>query len=285
MAAADLPKIREFWAKVDAWRDGEAVRRSRRQAEVLQSQGFGLNRRKVRDDSGNLQWEHRSNYERKLATWTKKSAQYMRNVKGSFNSKDFVLMTSSQAAEAQRILADGLADVDEGVASAFDSVLGAHALKMLEMWPIDSGLSKAALGMTTEFSENGMRVTVASSAPYVIFIREAYTFNAKGERTGGGERLAGVSKAYRIKFKSGKWILPPWKARYLVQGADGRWSFDGAAYEADKFATEKRREAQIMKGGKATKGRPFHDYLGVKPSKRLAEETAKLAVENIVKES
>lgn len=257
----DLPTIADFWARVDAFRASQ-VARSRREAATVQSQGFGLNRRKIAWNPGGettfdrflgVEWEHRSNFERKEATWKRKGQQYMEasGVKGANN---LVYQTTAQRQASAAIIAAGLADVERGVIEAFDTTVGGHAIKTFEAWPVDIGVSKASLGLSIEMLEGSVKTTLAASAPYVIYIKEAGT--RKGDNK--GKRQKGLG----------------WKRKYLVKTGD-TWTFDASRYERDK---EIREET----GKKPTKGRPFQDYLK-KPGKKLAQETAKKAVENIVR--
>jgi hypothetical protein len=72
----------------------------------------------------------------------------------------------------------------------------------------------------------------------------------------------------------GRIVLGP--GRSLVS-KDGKWVFDDSGYTREQEAVDSGRI-------KRAKGVPFQDYLGNKVSKKLAESTAKKAVENIVKE-
>lgn len=229
--------------------------------------GFGLNR------------QHRSVIESRLSWW----ANAIDRDVGS------LARTTTLAADAhyeppwnqiRRDLKDLSWALGRSLYSAIDDHLGRQALAALDAWPYKTGLSRAMLfveimpGMTRD---ELMQASFQAGAGYSGYIKEGGFKVVRSTYTD----KQGRERVRRKHVYSDEARLPAWKARYLVQTADGRWRFDTDAYERRKAAGGK---LEMEADYKAAKGKPYRDLM-TKPAPRTVRAIGDAAIAGTIKEA
>lgn len=254
---AAIRKSRELTGKHDTGTGGAAP--------------FGLNR------------QYRSVLEARIDYWRRAAlAPIARYEKGG-------AYTTSQAGEAhyeprwadiQRDMRKLYGALAASIYGAMDEYLGGQALDALGEWPYKTGLSKALLHVEIAPGQSGdeiMRASLVAGAGYSGYIKQ------------GGFRVVrstytdkkGTERVRRKHVYSDNERLPSWKARYLVQMADGRWRFDAEAYDRRKAAGGK---LEMEDDYTPAKGKPYRDLM-TKPANRTVKSIGREATAESVRGS
>jgi len=161
--------------------------------------------------------------------------------------------------------------------ASLDHHLGGMALDALANWPSKTGLSRAMLHVEIGPGMSGdeiMRASLVAGAGYSGYIKQ------------GGFRVVrttyvdkrGKQRVRRKHVYGDGDRMPSWKARYLVQMADGRWTFDSEAYERAKSGGKFWGDPDY----KPAKGKPYRELL-TKPAPRTVKAIGRDAVDTTVK--
>jgi hypothetical protein len=176
--------------------------------------------------------------ERKGAAWQARGEAYLRATKVKFSKDTAIRVSETEQRRSWESVLAQLDQVEDATIEAFDRHMGDMAINAAEKWPVDTGLSRAALSLRFyRLAPGVIGGTLRSGAPYTPFIRPS------GERE---DRAAAKERGEKFKAKKGR--PTGWKMQFLVKVGD-TWVFDKERYndrrKAERAANPDRKPATV----------------------------------------
>jgi hypothetical protein len=240
------------------------VEQGRERAATVSALGFGQNR------------IYRSRIEAKIAWWRRAMADPARLAKNS--QKAAGNLVEADWDQVGGDISDLAGKLSFSLWRAFDAHLGRQALRAVDEWPIDTGLSLSLLQVELDVGMSVgelMRAALIAGAPYSPYIEEAGFNVAQFDITEGGKTTT-IRRRVRLE---GRRMLPAKAARYLKQDSAGKWYFDRAQYDADKMSGA--LPGKGIAHGRRAVGHPYRDLL-LKPTDATVAAIGRDATTNAV---